>query len=265
MNDFHLVIFCGPTYKSFLPYCIHAIEKNIGDQFLSKTIVSSFNLKYTGFDTMTDHDIWYDIDPNLDCPDLYDFVYHRQQAIKLNMDRYFKGDILIVDCDLLFLEPLLFKVNNKYNLYTSIEYDPEYFNFINKISGLTKLNNQNESFISDFAMFNSDILYRMRTHIENFTGENLIKLMNRLLHVDPSHSDNVSEYELYGTYLMNKEPELINEIILPKKYVMRMDIDWQNETPESLLTLVKSITENYFQCIDIHKVDTDQKSNLGWS
>jgi hypothetical protein len=265
MNNFHLVIFCGPTYKTFLPYCIHSIEANIGKEFLSKTIVSSFNLKYAEFNTMTDHDIWYDIDPNLNCPDLYDFVYHRQQAIKLNLDRYFEGDILIVDCDLLFLEPLTFKENEKYNLYTSIEYDPEYFNFISKIAGIFKLNEQNESFITDFAMFNSNVLKRIRKHIEEYTGEDLIQLMHRLLHVDPDHSNNVSEYELYGTYLMNKEPELINTIILPKNYIMRMDVDWENESPESLLTKVKTITNNYFQCIDIRKVDTDQKSNLGWS
>jgi hypothetical protein len=265
MNNFHLVIFCGPTYKKFLPYCIHAIEENFGKDFLSKNIVSSFYFKYEGFNIMTDQDIWYDIDPNLDYAELFEFVYHRQQTIKLNLDRYLKGDILVVDCDLLFLEPLQFKTNGKYNLYTSIEYDHEYFNFIGNISGLGKLNQQNESFITDFGMFNSEVLYRIRQHIENYSKEDFMHLIHRTLHLDPTHSNNFSEYEIYGTYLMNKEPELINEIILPRNYIMRMDIDWENYDPSELLVYIRTITNNQYQCIDINKIEVERKQGITWS
>lgn len=263
MNDLHLVIFCGAKYRKFLPYCIEGIHNNVRENFKSKTIVSNFPLKVEGFDNIMDNELWYEFDPKLTYPELYEFVYHKQQILKLSLDYAFTGDILIVDCDLLFIRPTNFIDNGVYNFYTSIEFDSEYFAFMNRIGNIPKITPEQVSFITDFAIFNTNYLKEIREYLEKLNNDSWLNTIQRVLHIDKEETYNLSEYELYGNYLLWKHPQKV-KLIYPEQYIMRLEMDWENYNTKELIDITKKITRNNYQCIYVNPEKSIKESKTRW-
>lgn len=249
-----VLIFCKESYAKFLPYCINSVITNVKDKISSIKIVSNLHIT-NEFETITDSYFWSKFDPNFRYLNLWESRWHRQQILKLNSDCLYNKDILIVDSDLLFLKPVFLKTNKKYNFFTSIEYYEPYFNLIRGVLGLEKTIYKNQSFITDFGIFNSKILINLKKDINKFTQKNWLTAVDELV---KKTNFELSEYELYSTYVHQKYNKKINKIINPIDYKMYYNVSFNEKTPNDLLNEVNKYCKNYFQAIDIdnNKIDT---------
>jgi hypothetical protein len=163
MSGLNLVIFCKSQYKNFLPYCIYCVETFVQDKIVSKTIITNTYFEYNNFKVIEDEYLWsfFDADfkyKNLYYLDVFSIGWTKQQILKLSLDSIIDGDILVLDADLLFLSPVKFLDNSQYNFYLATEYDKRYFLTNDYLLKLKKQTKKYQSFITDFAIFNSNIL-----------------------------------------------------------------------------------------------------------
>lgn len=249
MKDINLLITCKDSYLEFLPYCIESIYRNIGNNFISKFLFvdNKFKVKLPEFKVITDQQAWKIIDPKWQHEELFEEKWIMQQIIKLNCDKFMSGQVLIVDADLVFLKPISI-LEEKLLLYTSIEYDKEYYNMIKSLTGINQMTKLNQSFITDFALFNTNVLKMLHADIENFTKQPWKEAIQTRLLI-PGY--NLSEYELYGNYLLARYPHLVKKIITPSNYLMRTLVKWKNSSYEELINDLRLLTDNSYQCIDI--------------
>lgn len=97
------------------------------------------------------------------------------------------------------MRPIKFIENNKYNFYFANEYDERYFVMMKHILVLEKQTEKYQSFISDFCLFNTNILCELKTKIK-------MKYKKSWLEVIENYISNsnilpiMSEYEIYGNY-----------------------------------------------------------------
>jgi hypothetical protein len=259
MDEINLVIFCKKSYRSFLPHCIFSIDKFVKDKIISKTIISDEYFKIEGFDVLTDIELWNKIDSDLEYKNLYNSDiskpgWTKQQIIKLSLDKLINGNILVVDADLLFLNPVKFVEKGKYNLYLSHEYDENYFIMIEFLLGVKKQTKKYQSFISDFSIFNSKILTNIKNDIEKKHKKFWIDVISHYIEssdVPPW----LSEYELYGNYLLKNEKSKVNSLIEPIGYKMLINFDnYEMYSPEELISKIKTTCKNYYQCVNLNHV-----------
>jgi hypothetical protein len=260
MNNFHLIIFCKEEYKSlFLNHCVNSIEKFVRDSIDSKTIVSDVVFHYPNFDVISDNYFWRKFDNKFRFEKLYNDTWTRQQILKLNVDKLQKGNVLVVDADLIFLKSIRFVEGNKFNFYTAIENNPNYFNLISILLDVDKQIHQ--SFITDFGIFQTKILREIKNKIEKKHNQSFLEILHYLLpdSLEARLSNNgllLSEYELYGNYFVNHYEQKINRIINPINYQ-----DWiyleqnfcKNSKSSDMIAYLQSITENYYQSIRINQ------------
>jgi len=255
MDNLHLVIFCGPHYKDYLlDHCVYCIEQNVQDKFVSRTIVADLDFEYPGFDIVTDQEIWDQIDPDFTYKKLFQSNWARQQILKLSVDKIKTGKVLIVDADLFFLKPIRFVVENKYNIYTSSEddYFKPYFDTVKFLINKNKI--YSYSFVTDFALFDCDILAKLKTTIEQHTHTNWVDAINTVMLEQEDHSNyfgqGLSEFELYGTYLYSEHFDKINSIIHPTDYQTWINLDIKLPAKETeFLDYLRSKSKNYFQSV----------------
>jgi Family of unknown function (DUF6492) len=253
MSGVHLVIFCAGSYqKYFLDHCIYCVEQNVRDKILSRTIVTNVPCKRPNFDTVIDSEIWKMIDPEFKHKKLLYNRWWRQQILKFSIGKIKSGDVLVVDADLFFLQPVTLVQDQKYNIYTALEHDPVYFRTLNYLLGINKQITQ--SFISDFSVFNTDLLELLKQDIENRHNLNWIEVLENCL----AKSRVFSEFETYGNYMVAKYPEKINQIISPLQYQMYLGVDADGllVSNEDFLQTLRSQTNNYYQCVQQRKVSS---------
>jgi hypothetical protein len=260
MNNFHLIIFCKHDYTSlFLDHCVYSIEKFVRDSIDSKTIVSDFDFHYPNFDVISDNNFWKKFDNKFQFEKLFNDTWTRQQILKLYVDRLKKGNVLVVDADLIFLKNIRFVEKNKFNFYTAVENNPNYFNLISILLDVDKQIHQ--SFITDFGLFQTKILREIKNKIEKKHNQSFLETLYDLLpdSLEARLYNNgllLSEYELYGNYFVNHYEQKINRIINPINYQ-----DWiyleqnfcKNKKCSDMVAYLQSITENYYQSIRIHQ------------
>lgn len=278
MEEIHLVIFCKSSYKNILPYSSYAAEILIENKIISKTIVTEKYFQYKDYNVLTDSQIWNTIDKNNDYKNLYNFDLPRpgwikQQILKLSLDYFFDGNILVLDADLIFLKPIKFIENDKYNFYLGYEYDERYFLMNNILLDLDKQTNKYQSFITDFGIFNSNILKEIRDGIKNKHQRNWLEVIDgyitpvglyenfyknyKNLYSNFNHKNYIfttpvlSEYELYGNYFFKKYPNKINNIIntVDTKIVIIRVPNYKKYTPQTLIENLNKCTKNYYSCV----------------
>ena len=280
MSGIHLVIFCKSSYKNVLPYSCYGAETFIEDNIISKTIVTENYFEYKNYNILTDDEILNFIDKNRQYKNLYDLNIYKpgwikQQILKLSLDAFFNGDILVLDADLLFLRPMQFIENKKYNLYINTLHpnfyflngkfsgDSRYILMMRKLLGFEQQTSQSQSFVTDFSIFNSHILNQMKNEIENKHKRNWIESIDKFSNLSRIYknfsSQNseiinlpvLSEYELYGNYLLKNYKDSVNKIIEPDDIPMRTDmlIDYESYSPENLVKKIKKHTNIYYQSI----------------
>jgi hypothetical protein len=259
MMGINLVIFCKKTYKDFLPYCTYSIDKYVKDDIITKTIISEENFSYQNYQVIADDYFWNLIDKDFNFEEILNINifspgWLKQQIIKLNLDKIISGDILVVDCDLLFLNDIKFVENKKYNLHLAIEYCMYYFNTIDYLLSLSKQTKLYESFITDFGIFNSSILKEIRTEIEKKHSKTFLQII-----LDYSKEDfsipMLSEYELYGNYFLKNHKDKINKIISPIDYKVSIDLpNYKDYSPKEFLIKVKKNCKNHYQCVELNEI-----------
>jgi hypothetical protein len=279
MNELNLVIFCKSRYKSFLPYCIYSAETFLQDKIISKTIITEKYFEYKNFNIIEDEYLWSFFDSDFKYKKLYDLdVFSRgwtkQQILKLSLDEIFSGNILVLDADLLFLRPMQFIENKKYNLYINTLHperffdgkfsgDSRYILMMRKLLGFEQQTSQSQSFVTDFSIFNSHILNQMKNEIENKHKRNWIESIDKFSNLSRIYKNfssqnseitNVpvlSEYELYGNYLLKNYKDSVNKIIEDDDIQMRTDMlmDYESYSPENLVKKIKKHTNNYYQLL----------------
>jgi hypothetical protein len=257
MNELNLVIFCKSRYKNFLPYCIYSAETFLQDKIISRTIITEKYFEYKNFNIIEDEYLWSFFDSDFKYKKLYDLdIFSRgwtkQQILKLSLDKIFSGNILVLDADLLFLSPVKFLENGKYNFYLAHEYDERYFLTNDYLLKLQKQTKKYESFITDFGIFNSDILKEIKIDIENMHKKCWMSVLDNYINVS-KELPLLSEYELYGNYVLMNKKEKVNKIIKPIDYKMRINFNnYKNYSPEKLLQKIIDNNSNYYQCIDLN-------------
>lgn len=251
-----VLIFCKESYRDFLPHCIHSIKLNVKNNIFKIVVVSNSTFS-SEFEIITDKSFWSMFDPNFKYVNLWNNHWYRQQILKLNSDMLYNKDILVVDADLLFLKPVLFKTRGGYNLFTSIEYHELYFNTLKSLLNITKTIPKNQSFITDFGIFNASVLKSLKKEIQNFTQKNWLEAISGLLN---SPNFDLSEYELYGNYFLHKYNKKVNSIVDPIGYKMYHSINFKDKTSQQVLDEVKISCDNYFQAINVFNDKQDTSS-----
>jgi hypothetical protein len=259
-SNLHVVIVTCDKYLPCLPVVIEGL-KNIENIVISKTIVSPNPIHVEGFNNILDEEIWKTIDSNFKYQTLYDTPWYRQQILKLALDNFYDGNVLLVDGDVVIVKPVKFIENNKFNFYMLGEYYRPYFNCLKTLTGLTK--RRPESFISEVMVFNTDILKELKHHIKEHTQSNdwldsiyfAVKDSLTIKGGMFSASSVLSEFELYGSYMCAERSELINKFVAPYPTIdwrPRIDItesQWKNYSAFKLYELVCSKCPHVFQSI----------------
>jgi len=141
--------------------------------------------------------------------------WYFQQILKLGASniKYISDNYIVWDADTIPLKNIeVVDQNGKYNFIKSTEHHLPYFKNYEILLG--EKPNREFSFISQFMIFNRQILREMFNQIEqNFSNE---KAWYRLIFekIEGEHSSLFSEYETYGHYIKNHYPELCNFIEL---------------------------------------------------
>ena len=254
MSGVHLFIFCANRYKdTFLDACVLSIDRYINDKILSYNIVTDKKFTYEGFNVIEDNDIWNVIDPQFKYKPLYDNNWIKQQIIKLSLDKICKNNILVVDADLFFLKPVTFVENNKHNFYMADEYVTLYFQTADYLCDVKK--QTEKSFISDFIIFDESVLGEIKTSIEKNHDEYWVKVINDYIKIvlkdEQCLKKGLSEYELYGNYLIQNNPEKVNNLVYPIDYQMWVHTfpDDFNCSPEKFLENISLRSNNYYQSV----------------
>jgi hypothetical protein len=125
----------------------------------------------------------------------------KQQIFKLKQP-YTLDNYLVLDADVYInKEVQLFDENNTpYLFITHNQYHKPYFNFMKDAYGIKK--EYNHSFISEIMMFNRDVINEISTKSDLI--ETLHKYIFNLSNDRRLNYYDLSEFELYGNYLISK-------------------------------------------------------------
>jgi hypothetical protein len=248
MNGIHVFVFCCAEYKSLVKYCIESIQNSVLDNILSINIVSNLKIDIDDANLILDRDFWKTLDPDWNYRELYNANWTKQQIFKLNVDKFVNGNVLIVDAEILFLKPTQWVENNKTNYYTSFseEFKP-YFDLNKELIGLEKLHPH--SFITDSMIFSTKVLQSLRNEIELKHGRPWLDVLNTLI-IDSSNFT-LSEFELYGNYILKNYPDTVNNILGPIQHVIVQN-NRQEYSISNLIDHVKQQTNNNFISVNIN-------------
>ena len=250
----HVFVFCCVEYQHLLDYCVRSIRQHVQDPILDLVVVSNARLPPGDYRVIQDQDFWRQLDLDGSHDALYKANWTRQQIFKLSVDRLVQGHALIVDAEVLFLRPTQWLHHGRGRLYTSLSPHHEpYFNLIHSLLGLRKCHAH--SFITDAMLFDTEVLQSLRRDIETHTGRAWMHSVHDLL---TNHQDQVlSEFELYGTYVMTKHPWRVHAVSDPIPRILTMD-DRQSYDFDTLLDLVRQQLD-----LDYVSVNINEHSHTG--
>ena len=159
--------------------------------------------------------------------------WYFQQFLKLGISKLddLSENYLVLDADTIFLQRIPLFDNGRFVFTKAQEYHKPYFE--NYINLLKESPSREFSFISQYMLFNKNIVTEMLNKIEsNFNFENHWNwiIINNLLGDDASL---FSEYETYGNYIKNHYPEK----------VCFLDLKWLREGSKVLGSLFPKIED----------------------
>lgn len=248
-SGIHVFVFCCVEYKHLVSYCIDSIKQNVIDPILSITVVSNAAVEVKGTKNILDHDYWKLIDPDKKYTGLYNDSWTKQQILKLSVDQLVSGNCLIVDAEVIFLRNMQWIQNGKVNMFTSnSRHFQPYFDLMDDLLGLPKCDKN--SFICDTMMFSTGILEKIKTDIETRTGNDWLQAIQDLITI-PDNKFRLSEFELYGNYLIKYHQDQINAHTHMKKHVVIIN-SRQSNTLEDLMILLREQTPEAFISVNIN-------------
>jgi hypothetical protein len=223
--------------------------------------MSNLKININGANLILDMDFWKAIDPDWKHGALYNVNWIKQQLFKLNVDRYVNGNVLIVDAEVLFLKPTRWIENNKINYYTSFspKHQP-YFNLSKAAALVDQLSPY--SFITDTMVFSTEILQSLRRDIEIIHQQSYLKVFETL--IIGTNEYNLSEFELYGNYVLKKYSDIVNNMFDPIYHVIDIVNDRQSYSFDDLLDLVRQKTKNNFISVNISTRSYSLNSVTSW-
>jgi hypothetical protein len=176
----------------------------------------------------------------------------------LSVNQILKDNVLIVDADLIFLKPVNFIQQDTFNFYLAREYDQRFFDANRYLLGIEKQTLRKQSFISDFSIFNTNILTSMQQSIEEKHGRNWLETIYNYVEFPSGLTGaTISEYEMYGNYFLSQANNAHKyNLIDPIDYAMWYNFliseftnaNWQTD---NLINEIKNKTNNYYQCIKL--------------
>lgn len=225
-NGLHVFIFCCAEYKELLNDGIKSIKQYLEDPILSLNIVT--NVKADNFDNfdkdckiIEDFEFWTLLDKDFNYKNLYNHNWYKQQIFKLAVDNYVSGNVLILDAEVIFTRPTRFiQTNGKIDFYDCLGfYGQAAENFqessIRFMKDLLDLDVQwPESFVSEAVVFSTDILQEIRKAIEAVHGCHWLTVLTDMLLIgfEKNNYYTLSEYELYGNYVLKYYKDLVSSI-----------------------------------------------------
>jgi hypothetical protein len=163
-----------------------------------------------------------------------------QQLIKLHADQISKNEnILVLDADTVYVNPVSFFYRGKTFFDISDEYHKPYFS---AIDNLMPMRVKPISFVSHFMMLNRTSLQELRKRISQKHGKPFIEATLSI--VDEKQMSCFSEYELYGNYFTNNS----NSFLL--RYWTNKSIQ-KNDTTE-LKEIIKVESDSIIRTLSFH-------------
>jgi hypothetical protein len=149
-----------------------------------------------------------EIQHKCDFEDVNRFGWLFQQLIKLSGDTICTEEhYLTIDADTVLLRPQVFELKGKIVLLHSDEHHQPYFDLYEKLFGVTTKTTL--SFVSHQMVFKKSFLKEFKEHIKK-NGKNWLFAI--LKNIDFSQGAGMSEYELYGQWLLqNKADQIVRE------------------------------------------------------
>lgn len=143
--------------------------------------------------------------------------WYFQQFLKMGfaLSKYAQHDYYLTwDSDTLPLQPINFFGPDNHPLFTmKSEYHKPYFNSLNRLIGLGKLNNS--SYIAEHMIISKTIMKELIEDIEKSTIPGGVWYEKIINSIDKGEQYGFSEFETYGTYCLHNYPELYHERVLP--------------------------------------------------
>jgi len=203
----HVVAFCAIDYEHMVSDHLQSVERWVGDNILSKTVISNAKIQ-TDSNLILDKDFWNIIDPNFRYANMYKHNWVKQQILKLNLHHIFDGNILLSDVEIIYKNPITWCHHDKCVQFfreklpfeTSAEYVESVIGCANKIS-----------FLTNSMIFFTDVLQDLQNHIETRFQSNQLETYSKIIFDDPCSIAPKTkifpnEQDLYNTFLAEYHP-----------------------------------------------------------
>lgn len=257
-NGLHVFIFCCSEYSQLADYCVRSIDEFVEDTILSKTIISNTPVKVDGYKNLLDHDLWRTLDPDFKFKNLYNANWYRQQVFKLSLDALVSGNCLIVDAEVLFFKKHQWIKDGKQKIYTGSSKNDQRYAMFNQ--QLLNIATSEYSFITDTAVFSTDILQEIKATTESIHKQDYLTTITNLLF--DRNDTLLSEFELYGNYITTKHSDTIvnsgcicHAIKIPNR---------QEYTYEELIKYLNDISEQDFISVNIENFSHTNNKDTPW-
>jgi hypothetical protein len=214
-------------YRDFLPICLEGILRNVAHPIRRIHLVSPVPLDIAKFPRGPEYCLVSEdeLEKKISRYGRFDWLAHpdlstrwvRQQIFKLHCFLLSPAEhFLVVDADLCFLKEVRFTdEQGRYRFYMENECFEPYFRAIHRLLGIKKA--VDESFISDHMLFCSVLLREMLQSVEDRSGRPFLESLASALKEQPEGFRSLSEYEMYGTYLLHRHPERVGDLV-PNPY-----------------------------------------------
>ena len=216
----HIFVFCCADYKHIVNDCIESINKHVVDNVLSRNIVSNTSINVEGYNLIRDNDFWKLLDVDFRYRSLYNHNWIKQQIFKLNVDKIVSGNVLIVDAEVRFQQPIRWMINDRYNVFyrscSQTDSNNEGGAFVQQLLNFDA--DPNKNFIVEATIFSTDILQEIRASLESIHKLSQLDTYQKIVIADSTSMHSLpklfmSEYSLYGNYLMKFHPIRINKLV----------------------------------------------------
>lgn len=146
----------------------------------------------------------------------------RQQLLKLTCFDYLDAEnVLVFDADTYLVRDLAFFAGDRQILFLSDEYTKKYEYLLRFLLGPIKRHPR--SFIAHFMLFQRDVMKGLNERINQTCG---MTLPDAVLAKLEQANKNLSEYEIYGNYMYNFEP---NRFVVRYWYNQNLPASWRRD------------------------------------
>jgi hypothetical protein len=253
-----ILICAAPKDYNKLPYVVQSICQNLKDEFGNIFVIAPSKFYWGDDDSFQMPGI-------SGYPPIYHFTdayleeklefkktelkerpnWTSQQFFKLFQDITPNDEYLIVDCDLMFTNPVNIYENGRPQFYLGIDQNHQpYFNFQEKMLGFGKVHYK--SFICEFFLIRKRIINDMLNSL-GMTRQQFIRKSIELLNSDPSC--HIGEPELYGSYVTRYFPNEYGFKELKTKLLGKQQALWY---PQEILQAYALGNQSGLDTVTIH-------------